>query len=553
MKKAAGWGCALVFLALCVGVIAFLNAFTHSESPFQYLTWESAAVVSADGAERSFDPSGTPPEAEEGEFYRFSAVLPQGREKGTWLIFEIANLEAAVFMDGQELLCSSALQDAGTVNMGQVHLSLPEGGGETLTMDLRLLTGDAAIFPPLARLTGDPTDQQGTIAYANYYGIPAGATALTLVLLAGLFLLGLATGKRNWTLLLPTLSAAALVVYPLSVGYGSYFLPEELCALFSGWWLEVLAMAALVLYLLLHRQRAFWRLLLLSTALSAAVLLVGTFFSWQSGGYLYRYLSAELHGLFAYGIYAGLLYWFTLWLILICALLSAWELTDSFARTQADARSLSLRNRLIMENYHALQQKMRESAEQRHEFAHRLLSMEALVQAEDLEGLRRCLTTWKTESSSAAQISFTQNMAMNIILQDAAGRALAAGIDFRASAPVPADLPFPDEDLCTLLMNLLDNALEGAARTPEGTQKSIRFRAKVSDGVLKVQCENTFDGHVETDGQGRLQTIKPSPESHGFGLAQMRAVAEKYGGTLEIRYTAALFTVHASMRLSGKS
>lgn len=553
MKKAAGWGCALAFLALCIGVLVFLNAFTHSESPFQYLAWESAAVVSADGAERPFDPNGTPPEAEEGEFYRFSAVLPQGRENGTWLIFEIANLEAAVFLDGQELLCSSSLQDAGTVNMGQVYLPLPGGGGETLTMDLRLLTGDTAIFPPLARLTEDPTDQQGTIAYANYYSIPAGATALTLVLLAGLFLLGLATGKRSWPLLLPILSAAALVVYPLSVGYGSYFLPEELYTLFSGGWLEVLAAAALVLYLLLHRQRAFWRLLLLSTALSAAVLLAGIFFSWQGGGYLYKYLSAELYSLFAYGIYAGLLYWFTLWLILICALLSAWELTTSFARTQADAQSLSLRNHLIMENYHTLQQKMRESAEQRHEFAHRLLSMEALVQAEDLEGLRRCLATWKTESSSAAQISFTQNMAMNIILQDAAGRALAAGIDFRASAPVPADLPFPDEDLCTLLMNLLDNALEGAARTPEGTQKSIRFRAKVSDGVLKVQCENTFDGHVETDGQGHLQTIKPSPESHGFGLAQMRAVAEKYGGTLDIRYTAALFTVHVSMRLSKKT
>ena len=57
------------------------------------------------------------------------AVLPQGRENGTWLIFEIANLEAAVFLDGQELLCSSSLQDAGTVNMGQVYLPLPGEAG----------------------------------------------------------------------------------------------------------------------------------------------------------------------------------------------------------------------------------------------------------------------------------------------------------------------------------------------------------------------------------------------------------------------------------------
>ena len=192
---------------------------------------------------------------------------------------------------------------------------------------------------------------------------------------------------------------------------------------------------------------------------------------------------------------------------------------------------------------------MREGAALRHEFSHRLVAMEALLRAEDLEGLRRCLAAWKTENASAAQTIFSENMAVNLILQDASGRALAAGIDFRASAPVPEELPVSDEDLCTLLMYLLDNALEGAARTPEGVQKTIYFKLKLSGECLTVLCENTFDGHVAKDAHGALLTTKAGTESHGFGLTQMRAVAEKYGGSLDVRHTQERFTVQISLKL----
>ena len=187
----------LAFLGVCAGVLVFLQRFTQSPPPFTYPAWETGAVVSAGGTETAFDPAGLPPELEEGERYRFTLTLPPDRENGTYLIFETAGLEIAVFLDGTEVWYSAADQAPETVNQSQVHLPLPAGGGETLTVDLRPLS-DIAILPPLLRLSADPTDQAGAIAYANYYGLPAGASALALVLLWGLFLLGLAHGKRSW-------------------------------------------------------------------------------------------------------------------------------------------------------------------------------------------------------------------------------------------------------------------------------------------------------------------------------------------------------------------
>ena len=128
-------------------------------------------------------------------------------------------------------------------------------------------------------------------------------------------------------------------------------------------------------------------------------------------------------------------------------------------------------------------------------------------------------------------------------------RAEAGGVRFHADVSLPERLPIPHEDLCALLMNLLDNALEGAERTPAGQRRSIHFKMRLSNGFLSVLCENTFDGRLSVGADGSLYTTKEDAESHGFGLPQIRNVAKKYDSMLDIRYTASLFTVQAALQV----
>ena len=534
---------ALAFLGVCAGVLVFLHRFTQSPPPFSYPAWETGAVVSANGTETAFDPAGLPPELEEGETYHFTVTLPPDREDGTYLIFETAGLEIAAFLDGTEVWYSAAVQAPETVNQSQVHLPLPAGGGETLTVDLRPLS-ETAIMPPLLRLSADPTDQAGAIAYANYYGLPAGASALALVLLWGLFLLGLAHGKRNFLLLLPILAAVLLTVHRLAVGYGIYFLPKAAQAVFTRPWLEGATALLLVLYLVLHRERPFWKALGIITAWSAGALALVGVISQVRGGYLDRYLS-ELVSQMGAGIWDGTLYWLIWWLVLVCAALSAWELARSIAGAQGEARALALKNQLMQENYRAIQGRLRESARRNHAVSHQVTALDAAVQARDWTAVERLVSAWK-EERAADHTHFTENVTVNAILQDAAGRAKAAGITFRASVLIPKTLPILDEELCALLMNMLDNALEGAERTPEGREKTIRFQMRVKGDFIPILCENTFDGHVETAPDGSVKTTKPDPDSHGFGLAQMRAVVEKYESILDVSWTDDHFTVQTA-------
>ena len=104
-------------------------------------------------------------------------------------------------------------------------------------------------------------------------------------------------------------------------------------------------------------------------------------------------------------------------------------------------------------------------------------------------------------------------------------------------------------DLCTLLFNLLDNALEGAAAAQPPQPRSVSLQIRYRQGFLAVFCENTYDGHARPDGHGGFLTRKEPAAEHGLGLPQMRAVAEKYHSRLNIRCGRERFTVETALKI----
>lgn len=252
---------------------------------------------------------------------------------------------------------------------------------------------------------------------------------------------------------------------------------------------------------------------------SLAALLACWGVSALAGGYLARFMSMLLQDIGS-GYYENLVYWLTSWLVLACTVLSAWELVRYIAAARSEARAMALKNQLMMDNYRAIESRLRENAARQHEFNHRLAAMDAMLRRRDLEGLERSLSAWRSDGAGADRLRYTGNAAVNAIMQDAAVRAEAAGVAFRASAQVPPELPLPEEDVCTLLMNMLDNAVDGASLAQGEGERYIRFHVKAAGGFMAVLCENTFDGRVDKDARGAPRTRKSGDEPHGFGLTR---------------------------------
>ena len=481
-------------------------------------------MVAEDGSETPFDPFDPPPELGEGERFRFALTL-----------------------DGAPFYASRSAQPTDDGWRSNIQLTLLPGGGETLALEVSPRE-PLGVFPPMLQLSDDPTAQADTMAYANLYAIPAGATALTLVLLWGLFLLGVSEGRPPWKLLLLIFAAAALTVDQLVTGFGSYFFSPPLLDLMAwpGW--PPLTAAALVAYLALQRDRAFWRAWGAAALVSAGALLACWGVSALSGGYLARYL-AGLWSETQAGYFSNLLYWVTLWLGGVCALLSAWALVRSISRRQARLRAMEVKYALTVDNYRQLSEKNQQTASLRHEWKNQLAALHLLQRAGDLEGLGEKLTALEGELGRLSERSYTRNPALNTIFQNAAYRAERLGVDFQGQVLVPERLEVDEGDLCALLLNLLDNALEGAARVPPPGKREIQCTVKLSQGFLAVWCRNTYGGALHTDEQGQLLTTKPDREGHGFGLAQMRAVAAKYHSVLAIDCDEGVFTVQTALKL----
>lgn len=133
------------------------------------------------------------------------------------------------------------------------------------------------------------------------------------------------------------------------------------------------------------------------------------------------------------------------------------------------------------------------------------------------------------------------NETANVVLTAKAAQLQAAGLIPDFAADLPAGLPVADPDLCALLGNALDNALEAAC--PGST---VTLRASVQKGLLMLRVENA----AETPPPPGGRTAKADRALHGLGLPSMREIAARYGGTLHTAWVNGRFELIVCLQLN---
>ena len=102
-------------------------------------------------------------------------------------------------------------------------------------------------------------------------------------------------------------------------------------------------------------------------------------------------------------------------------------------------------------------------------------------------------------------------------------------------------------DLCTVLGNAMQNAVEACQRQGRGAGRYISLLARLVGHNLIMEIRNSYDGRVKWDGD-RLVTLKEE-HGHGLGLDSIRYVAERYHGYCAVSHTDDEFTVKVVLAL----
>lgn len=101
-------------------------------------------------------------------------------------------------------------------------------------------------------------------------------------------------------------------------------------------------------------------------------------------------------------------------------------------------------------------------------------------------------------------------------------------IAVNAKAVVPAALSVSEIDLCVIIGNLLDNAMEACLRQEETENRFIRVYIGTLKQQLYICVTNSVGGQVKKVGKSYLST--KNSDTHGFGLMRIDRLADKYNG-----------------------
>ena len=165
-----------------------------------------------------------------------------------------------------------------------------------------------------------------------------------------------------------------------------------------------------------------------------------------------------------------------------------------------------------------------------HEFTNHTDALALLLQQEDYEGAKAYLASLTRVIASNTTIMNTHNPLLDALLSKKYEEASRRGVMVYFDLPDLRDLPMEKTDLVLVFSNLLNNAIDAAAKA-DPPEVYVRARKNEQEVVLSVR--NRVQKNLDlTDGQ-LPRTTKKEP-GHGIGLWNVKDVLAAYGGEYAI-------------------
>ena len=192
-----------------------------------------------------------------------------------------------------------------------------------------------------------------------------------------------------------------------------------------------------------------------------------------------------------------------------------------------DKKLATYQQELIETHYREVDNMYRQIRGWRHDYRNHIQTMKAYATAEDWEAIRRYLDLLDEDLTTVDTVIKTGNPMTDAILNSKISLAKAKHIQVTADAHIPLKLKSSEIDLCCILGNLFDNAIEASEQLPE-EQRLIRVYMDMKNTQLYISFTN-FTAGKKLKKEGKL-FHSTKGEGHGFGLVRMDAIVERLDG-----------------------
>lgn len=223
--------------------------------------------------------------------------------------------------------------------------------------------------------------------------------------------------------------------------------------------------------------------------------------------------------------------WLILSMVLFCCILVShmnrqYEVEKELANLKSDQAEL------LEKDYKALNQMYAVNARLFHDLHNHIGILRQYLASGKYEEAEAYLDELQAPVREMTNDKWTGESAVDYLINSKSAQAAENGIKMQVQVEFPNHTNIKSADLCAIVGNLLDNAMEAAKQVPGQENRFIRLTIRRINQMLVIKVENGFAAEPVRE-NGELRTTKTDGGLHGWGLRSARAAAEKYEGTLQ--------------------
>lgn len=169
----------------------------------------------------------------------------------------------------------------------------------------------------------------------------------------------------------------------------------------------------------------------------------------------------------------------------------------------------------------------------RHDFRHHIAAMEGLVYGGEYSELEKYMgqLSQKDKKLNRERVRYTGNFMVDSIIFGITRDQKFKEVDFQFDGGLPSNLGVKDIDICGVLANALENAMEACLKGND--RKAVIMKAGCYENMISFQIKNTYDSsRYKALAGGEFYSSKEG-DGHGYGIQNMERVVKSYNGRME--------------------
>ena len=199
----------------------------------------------------------------------------------------------------------------------------------------------------------------------------------------------------------------------------------------------------------------------------------------------------------------------------------------SFREKRIDRRIAAYQSDLIATHYAEVENMYRQTRGWRHDYRNHIQVLKSYLAMGDIEAASHYLDALDADLNTVDLAMKTGNKMTDIILNSKISLARSKNIQVVADAHVPVELSTAEIDLCIIIGNLLNNAIEACMALPK-EERMIRVYMEMKNTLLYISFTNSTALKKQKKVNGRFFSSKG--EGHGYGLVRIDTIIDRYQG-----------------------